>query len=58
MPEPRSPGRAGPAARAYALLGAGIAANENGDHQAAVELGDRAAARFAELPGHAGRCAR
>jgi len=46
-----------PAARAYALLGAGIAANEDGDHQAAVELGDRAAARFAELPGHAGRCA-
>jgi predicted ATPase/transcriptional regulator with XRE-family HTH domain len=45
------------AARAYALLGAGIAANEDGDHQAAVELGERAAARFAELPGHAGRCA-
>jgi predicted ATPase/transcriptional regulator with XRE-family HTH domain len=45
-----------PAARAYALLGAGIAANEDGDHQAAVELGERAAARFAELPGHAGRC--
>ena len=46
-----------PAARAYALLGAGIAANEDGDHQAAVELGDRAATRFAELPGHTGRCA-
>jgi len=46
-----------PAARAYALLGAGIAANEDGDHQAAVELGDRAAARFAELPGHSGQCA-
>jgi predicted ATPase/DNA-binding XRE family transcriptional regulator len=46
-----------PAARAYALLGAGIAANEDGDQQAAVELGERAAAHFAELPGHAGRCA-
>ncbi len=46
-----------PAARAYALLGAGIAANEDGDHPAAVELGERAAARFAELPEHAGRCA-
>ncbi len=43
-------------ARAYALTGAGIAANEDGDHEAAIRYAERAAELFEKLDDPSGRC--
>jgi predicted ATPase len=45
------------AARAYALHGAGLAANESGDQPAAVALAEQAGEIFDQLGDAAGRCA-
>src|SRR5262249_47896243 len=44
-------------ARAHALRGAGIGANESGDHESAIDLAQRADALFEKLDNTAGQCA-
>jgi predicted ATPase/transcriptional regulator with XRE-family HTH domain len=48
---------ADPATRAQALRGAGIGANETGDHEAAIDLAQQAAELFEKLADVPGRCA-